>query len=539
MRNIIFLCLIIVFFTSCQGGNRLDNLVSKNEKAIFQVFSYDEYGAPVSRGSGFFINKDGTGLTNLHVLSNAKFAFIRDINDSTYQIERITRISEDFDLAEFKISTSKTRFPTLKIMYKVPPKGSDIFVIGSPEGLANTVSKGIVSGIQEANKIIQISAPISPGNSGSPIMDMTGKVFAMASFQHTEGQNLNFGYFIEGFNKLENNVDYTLSSETNRNLYIINEASPTESNLILNSIEVNEKNTVLNLTFINTSLAFGDSAFIFTVIDDPDQSFKIEDKISKKKYLIYDATIGGSAENPTYLKLGEARRFKLYFPAIGDSKILNIYEGMEGGSWSFNNLDLNRYKAFSLKENSFINDFYFQTGLSYLTEENYIEAYTIFRDFAAKNNKNDYAHNLAGIVSFILGNNLDALLHIKKALEINPTNDHYYFNLYFINLLNENPEEALKNITSAIQLNNNQPEYYAYRANLYMGKESWKEAISDLNKVIDSERKKTGSIYFQRAVAKLWLQDRSACKDFEMAYSLEESAEARATIREWYNKYCR
>lgn len=72
-----------------------------------------------------------------------------------------------------------------------------------------------------------------------------------------------------------------------------------------------------------------------------------------------------------------------------------------------------------------------------------------------------------------------------------------------------------------------------------MGKELWKEAISDLNKVIDSKREKSGYIYFQRAVAKLWLQDRSACKDFEMAYSLEESAEARATIREWYNKYCR
>ncbi|MBK9045653.1 MAG: hypothetical protein IPL74_02755 [Bacteroidetes bacterium] len=103
MKTIVtFIILAIVNFSD--SFSQLATLVSKNEKAIFQIFSYDEFGAPSSTGTGFFVKSDGTGFTNLHVLKDSKYAFIRDVNGDFYQIDKITRVCEECDLAEFEVS---------------------------------------------------------------------------------------------------------------------------------------------------------------------------------------------------------------------------------------------------------------------------------------------------------------------------------------------------------------------------------------------------------------------------------------------------
>lgn len=540
MTNKITVLTITLLSVFQSFGQQLAELVAKNEKAIFQIFSYDEFGAPFSTGTGFFIKSDGTGFTSLHVLKEAKYAFARDYKGEVYQINKITRICKDCDIAEFIISATNKTFPTLTLTNNVPLKGSDIFVIGNPEGLESTVSKGIISAIREGeNKVIQISAPISPGSSGSPIMDMSGNVFAISTYQHKEGQNLNFGYWIGCREKLTTNKEYNLANEATGNLYVLNKVCKTESGLILNSVEVNEKNTVLNFTFTNTSLAYGDGAFIFTAIGDDKQSFYIEDINTRKKYYVYDATIGNSAKSPTYLKLGEAKQFKLYFPPIGNATNINIAEGMQGSEWSFANIVLSDYKFFTFNDKSLLNNFYYLTGLAYLSDKEYANAYIILKDFVAENKDNDFAHNLAGIVSYILGNNLDAYIHVKKALEINPTNDNYYFNLYYLNHADGRIDEALKSISSAIQLNQGQPEYYSYRADLYMEKEYWKEAVADYDKFIASDRNIPSYTYFQRAIAKLWLKDKTACKDLVIAFELAKRKEDKETIASWHKKYCK
>jgi tetratricopeptide (TPR) repeat protein len=89
-------------------------------------------------------------------------------------------------------------------------------VYGSPLGLENTVSDGIVSAIRDIpdyGRIIQITAPISPGSSGSPVLNMQGEVIGIASFQMVEGQNLNFAIPSEKITSLilteENKISIT------------------------------------------------------------------------------------------------------------------------------------------------------------------------------------------------------------------------------------------------------------------------------------------------------------------------------------------
>ena len=71
MNKNIFLILgvILAFFSSCQKN--LKDIIHDTESATFIIYTYDEYGAPLGSGSGFFIDSDGTGITNYHVLDGA------------------------------------------------------------------------------------------------------------------------------------------------------------------------------------------------------------------------------------------------------------------------------------------------------------------------------------------------------------------------------------------------------------------------------------------------------------------------------------
>ena len=77
MNKNIFLILgvILAFFSSCQKN--LKDIIHDTESATFIIYTYDEYGAPLGSGSGFFIDSDGTGITNYHVLDGAVKAMLK------------------------------------------------------------------------------------------------------------------------------------------------------------------------------------------------------------------------------------------------------------------------------------------------------------------------------------------------------------------------------------------------------------------------------------------------------------------------------
>jgi hypothetical protein len=72
---------------------------------------------------------------------------------------------------------------------------------------------------------------------------------------------------------------------------------------------------------------------------------------------------------------------------------------------------------------------------------------------------------------------------------------------------------------------------------VYFEKEEWKNAVNDFDKFIKSSRQQDGFALFRRGLAKLWLKDKAACKDFKSAIELA-AAEHKDMVREWYNKYC-
>jgi hypothetical protein len=157
--------------------------------SVVTIFCIDADGSE-SNGSGFFVENDGFIITNHHVIDGAKNIFVRLKNEDVFPITKVIAQDPDNDLALIQIDLQDT--PKLKIAESIPAIGENIFVIGAPLGLSHSISSGLISSSRENNNLIQITAPVSPGSSGSPVFDLNGNVVGVISFSLSEGQNMNF-----------------------------------------------------------------------------------------------------------------------------------------------------------------------------------------------------------------------------------------------------------------------------------------------------------------------------------------------------------
>ena len=170
------------------------SLVRRIRPSIVTIYVYNYDGSPKALGSGFFYNSRGDILTNSHVLTPNSRAEIRTVSGKKYPVGSVIERDEKKDIVKAKTLAPKET-PFLKPAAIPPVSGDSIMVIGSPMGLEQTVSEGIVSAwrdIPGKGTVVQISAPVSPGSSGAPVLNIKGEVIGIATFQMLKGQNLNF-----------------------------------------------------------------------------------------------------------------------------------------------------------------------------------------------------------------------------------------------------------------------------------------------------------------------------------------------------------
>jgi len=146
-------------------------------------------------GSGFFL-RPGQVVTNLHVIRGAVRAEIKTLDGKgkVFPVNGTLAIDEEGDLALLSVDTPTERPRSTELASELPDEGEPIFVIGNPLKLEGSVSDGIVSAVREvpnSYRIIQITAPISHGNSGSPVFNLKGQVLGVVTIKVTNGQNIN------------------------------------------------------------------------------------------------------------------------------------------------------------------------------------------------------------------------------------------------------------------------------------------------------------------------------------------------------------
>ena len=192
--SLFFLCCLASPVAAVAQEN-LPALIKRVQSAVVTVVAYDEKGQAIQQGSGFFINKSGHLLTNRHVLHSAFRAEVKTREERTYPITQVVAEDRDGDLLRVVVTIPEDAVQTLAIATTLPDVGEQVIVVGSPLGLEQTASDGIVSAVRDipgVGKILQITAPISPGSSGSPVVNLRGEVIGVATLQMKQGQNLNF-----------------------------------------------------------------------------------------------------------------------------------------------------------------------------------------------------------------------------------------------------------------------------------------------------------------------------------------------------------
>jgi serine protease Do len=155
-------------------------------------------------GSGVIVDSNGYIMTNAHVVEGAqriRVALPLPMADSAGQVPvgkrrileaRLLGQHKETDLALLKID--ETDLPTLPLLSQQRPHvGQLVFAIGSPEGLQNSVTMGVISALArqpdptKALTYLQTDAPINPGNSGGPLVDMNGFALGINTFILSQG----------------------------------------------------------------------------------------------------------------------------------------------------------------------------------------------------------------------------------------------------------------------------------------------------------------------------------------------------------------
>ncbi len=197
--------LFVVALTSstARGAEELADLIERAEKSVVRINVHTADGDAV--GSGFLV-ADGKLATNFHVVQGAREATAELADGTKLQIGGYYAFDAARDVTILATEAPSDRRP-FRLAAALPRKGERVVAIGAPKGLSFSSSDGIVAAVRGDKELeelmgiklghpdmtwIQTTAPISPGNSGGPLINMQGEIVGMNTMGRTGGQNLNF-----------------------------------------------------------------------------------------------------------------------------------------------------------------------------------------------------------------------------------------------------------------------------------------------------------------------------------------------------------
>ena len=225
-------------------------IYNKIKSATVYIKAFDKSGKMISLGSGFVVSEDGYIYTNYHVIKSAYSLKVQFYDGTIYPVTSVQGYNIANDVAKIKIAKSSCDY--LKISTEKVKTGDTVYTLGNPLGVENIFTSGIVS--RESIKVngidcIAITAPISPGNSGGPLLNKRGEVVGINSLQIPDAQNLNFAILIEKVSTISGSP-VTVSALYNQRL-------------AENAFEV-----FTNYINVNANRYDGDNPMIYTLIEE-------------------------------------------------------------------------------------------------------------------------------------------------------------------------------------------------------------------------------------------------------------------------------
>jgi S1-C subfamily serine protease len=198
MRTTIRTILLALFipasvFAQNQALKSPSEIAREQSKAVVIIEALDERGSVTGQGSGFIVTPQGAIVTNLHVVQGAASLRVKLPGGDAYKTSDLIDVDEAKDIAVVKVKGFKLPVVTLGDSDKAET-GEAVVAISSPEGLVNSISTGVISGVRrfDTHRVFQISAPISQGSSGGALFNSSGEVIGVITYLLKGGQNINF-----------------------------------------------------------------------------------------------------------------------------------------------------------------------------------------------------------------------------------------------------------------------------------------------------------------------------------------------------------
>lgn len=176
-------------------------VVKEREKGVFLVVNLNGYNQQQGIGTGFFITDGGIAVSNYHVFEGGENWLIKTAKGEVRRVTEVYYADDKNDFVIFQVDLEGLAVVPVPLFEGKVEKGEEIFVLGNPNGLESSLTRGVVSAIRvghfDMENLIQIDAAISPGSSGSPVMTMEGTAIGIATLKQRDCENCNFAVNIK------------------------------------------------------------------------------------------------------------------------------------------------------------------------------------------------------------------------------------------------------------------------------------------------------------------------------------------------------
>lgn len=211
------LMLCVSSMTSCGSlfrksfDNSVDLIKYVKERTVMLEVEFGDGSS--AKGSGFFIDEEGTIVTCYHVIDGATEINVVTASDGKHTATTVVNFSESNDLAVIKIDT-EIKTPYLKLYKDGVDTGEDVYAVGSPSAYDSIATKGIVSSphhVEGNVKCIVSDAYIAGGNSGGPLVNSHGEVVGVNSRGWSDSDGLGIAVDISNIDDFDDDKDWKIS----------------------------------------------------------------------------------------------------------------------------------------------------------------------------------------------------------------------------------------------------------------------------------------------------------------------------------------
>lgn len=286
-------------------------------------------------GSGFLSLKDGLAVTSWHVVKDANYVVARFSTGEEFEVSGLVDKDEIRDVAIVRVKVFGK--PMLNFNSDEPGIGTKVYVIGSPKGLEFTISDGLLSQIQifEGTKQLQFSCPVSPGNSGGPLLNSRGEVIGVVSWQLREGQNLSFAVPSAYARGLDTSLPTKPWSEVRSLLPLISkQANDSDVDRLCSEILLLSLDLQTALVYTDETILRKGNGFKRGV---PSFVYRLQREVKEKRDNLTSLSINDSLRSAFTLKLGTRISFLL---ESTDLLIEGLRTAQLQGGWSATANDL-------------------------------------------------------------------------------------------------------------------------------------------------------------------------------------------------------